>query len=334
MTAVSETRTTKSAIALHKLSTFFQDNGHDILEFWLDTDYTILWIQVVSAGTGEFCLVYVAPYRLRMESSEEWSLRKYQQYILYKEEDMYTPEDDSSPWGLYVQLWNYLFHKKNPSGLEPSTLAIPNVLLFYEDHVFAPQSQTLYRGHNLPRRNCLSFYVVLDMEWFYENTFVVAHEVHRQYERIGHDLQSFTKTMLDQFHIVLQPLLMDSLIQLYQQQYTTLCEEVCEYQTLYKNVTQSFSDTLSTLHTIDDTSNPFEYTFQNAVHRQFLRKRFHDKKTKLETLRNQVLLNLKYTFQQRWDVLLRLVLLFFHVMLPVQTIHSIVHEAHRQQQSL
>lgn len=269
-------------MSLQKLVTFFKENQHEIVDYWI-LEEQIKWIKVVSKRSGDMYMINVFAFRLHSETTQHLP-HKSNQYVL---QDC-LPQDDTVTC-MFQNLKN--FHNR--------------FLLVYGNEVYESET-TVYRATNLPKINHLSLYMVIDLEWFYDNIYVVSHEVQRSYREVVLQTEEFVKKTTKNVSSFIRdekPIhrCVSNLLNKFEKQKASLAQ--CK--DLFTRICRDESETNIALYKVDDSIHPGDMTFKGAVHRQYSRKKLMDKMEKLEHLKVGTMVNMNYFFNLQWNYLLQ-----------------------------
>lgn len=288
-------------MSLHKLVTFLKEHQHEILDYWI-LDQQIKWVKVVSKRSGEMYMINVFGFRLTSDSVQEIP-NKTNQYIM---QDC-LPEDDTVAC-IFQNLKN--FENK--------------FVVLHGNEVYESQT-SVYRATNLPKISHLSLYMMIDLEWFYDNAYVVSHEVQRSYQEIVMQTEEFvqkTTKNVSSFIRDERPIYncVANLLKKYEKQKTSLgqCKD------LFIRICKDESQTNIALYKVDDSIHPGDMTFKGAVHRQYLRKKLVDKADRLDHLKIGSMVNMNYYFNLKWNYLLQLLVFCLRINLLMEKILTAV----------
>lgn len=269
-------------MSLQKLATFFKENHHEVMDYWL-LDDRIKWIKIASKRTGEMFMVNVFNFHIKIDGTHDWFKNK-NHYIL----------QDSQPDTEVVQ--SIYYNLKN----------LQNRFLFFHGNGVYESHNICYQATNLPSINHLTLYLVVDLEWFYDNIYVVSHEIRRLYDDIAtQNQQSIQKTIRNVSDFIRDEKPIHRCI-------TNLLQKCDKHRTSFMKCRELFislckqeSETNIALYKIDDSIHPGDMTFKGAVHRQYSRKKLMDKLEKVEQLKTGAILHLNYFFASQWNYLLQ-----------------------------
>lgn len=265
--------------SLQKLITFFKENQHEIVDYWM-LDEQIKWIKIISKRSGEIYMINVFAFRLKLEKATN-------QYLL---QDC-VPEDDTIKC-IFKNLKNF----QN------------RFIVIYGNEVYE-SDMLVYRATNLPKIKNMSLYMVIDLEWFYDNIYVVSHEIDRSYQDIVTQTQEYiqkTTKHVSSFIKEDRPIVrcITNLLTKFDKHRNSL--QQCK--NLFTRICKDESETNISLYKIDDSIHPGDMTFKSAVHRQYSRKKYVDKLEKLEHLKTGSIVNMNYFFNLQWNYLLQVLI--------------------------
>lgn len=293
--------------SLQKLTIFLKENNHDVIDYWTFNN-SIQWIKVISRRGGEIYFINVSSYEISLERSND-HLLKNNSYVLL---------DNHDPQYLhYAKTFKSIFHTRH--------------LVFFGNEIYDSRLKW-YVAQNVPRTNTISIFTVIELDWFYDNSFVVSHEVSRTLSILDQEGSEFIHQNLLQIYSFIKD---TSAIK---QHMSRLVQEkkkhdnqLVKCQKLYISICKSKTDTYSELLRLEDMIQPDDMTFRSAIHRQYLRKKFNDKMDKLENIQSDTLANISLYSSLKWNSLLQMVHLVSSIRHHIQSIYTIVQDANTRE---
>lgn len=146
--------------SLFRLNSFLKDQGHDIVDYWIHTDY-VRYVRVLSIKSGQIYMINLKKYNIRPGDEDSYhELQRTCHY--YLEEDTEYPQELTKIHSYFQQLY-----KKRPSDL----------IFQFSNYVF--ENNQGFRVRNQPSSKYYQVFFIIDIEWFYENTQIISHEIKR-----------------------------------------------------------------------------------------------------------------------------------------------------------
>ena len=289
--------------SLQKLTVFLKENNHDILDYWVFED-RIKWIKVISRRGGEIYFVNVSSYGISLTNSNDPLVKR----------NFYTLIEKPVPQHLaHAKTFASVFHARH--------------LVFFGNEICETES-IWYTAQNVPRANTMSIFSVIELDWFYDNSFVVSHEVCRTLTLFNQEGNEFIHRHLLEIYSFLKDhsTLQKNMARLAQQK-KIYEDQHTKCQNLYTSICKLKTDTYSQLLKLDDTIHPDDMTFRSAVHRQYLRKKLNDKIDKLEQIQSDTLANVSLYLGLKWNSLLQMIHLVSSIRCHIQSIYTMVQDA-------
>lgn len=157
--------------SLFRLNSFLKDQGHDIVDYWIH-DNSLRYVRVLSVKSGQIYMINLKKYNIR--SGDEDSYQELQRTChYYLEDDSEYPKELEKINSYFQQLY-----KKKISDL---VFQFSN-FLFENHHTF--------RVRNQPSSKYYQVFFMIDIEWFYENTQTISHEIERIWDDYIHPLDT------------------------------------------------------------------------------------------------------------------------------------------------
>lgn len=289
--------------SLQKLITFFKENHHDVVDYWY-IENRIKWIKIISRKGGEIYFVNVYSFKFFIEESEELIERKARFKLI-----------ESVANNSFDYLWKQFQNNKNR-------------FIFIRGNEISESENSFYTATNLPKISNLYFYLIIELEWFYENLFIVNSEIQRCYDDIfGHvrqnvkDLLMTTKSFLrddSELNQAVSKLLIKS-------------EKSRDINTksrdLYKKVCKDETDYHIQIFKMDNAIDPNNMTFKASVERQYHRKKIFEKIEQLEIIKSALVQKINYSFIMKWNFYLQLMIITNNISQLIESIMTIIMDA-------
>lgn len=286
--------------ALQKLASFLKENNHDIIDYWI-TNARVRWVRVVSRRTGDLYLVDVDAYNISFQCQND-PLIKQNFYILTTEP-----------------------HPQHSVASFASIMTTPMVVCFGNE-IWAG-GNTWFTAQNIPSSmDRIIVFPMIQLDWFYENSFVVSFEVRQMLESLEKNgRQLIQKNLVDISSVIKTPAV-PNIIEKLRIKTHMHQSELQKCQALFVSICQSRADVYRRLRELEDATHPEDITVRNAVHRQYLRKRLAERIEKLDNLHGDTLANLSLHFGLRWHYLLQIVNLISSIAHHLGCIQALIHD--------
>jgi len=276
-------------MSLYRLHSFLKENSHDILDYWIN-DSIIHYVRVVSRKNGLLYFIKVVEHQIHVPEDRPHVLEKSNFFFL---------EKDFGDHDVLDTLYD-VFLRAFPEYKYRYILCNGYYLLQEKDICFQIK--------NMSNLDHFGFYLFVDIEWFYENIYIVNHEI----EKILTDIQSKIENMYmgflpnyQNFCQTLESAKISSIWEYYKQTLQQLqnCRE------LYLKSVSLENSTIHDIEFNEKISNSDDLTFNETV------RRGHQKKVLAEKLDQTI--HLKYKTMQKalflhcivWKILLKYLLL-------------------------
>jgi len=147
-------------MSLSQIQTFIKNNNHEILDIFIENKI-IKYIKIISRKIGLPYFLNVFNYNIPFENNIDIS--KYNFYFIEKNQN----DNDfiSNLYEYFINLFPELYSK---------------FLIIHSSHIFF-NSNSNYDIKNLSHSNDLTLFLYFDIDMFYENSHIIAHEVEKLY---------------------------------------------------------------------------------------------------------------------------------------------------------
>lgn len=295
-------------MSIHRLNTFIKDNYHDIIDYWTTKDNIIRFVRVVSRKTGQIYMVKVSGYNIPLGGGHERETMTKAAYYYLEELD----EQDSIPDTLY-RLYD-TFMSAFPEHRQRFVL--------HQCNYFMESRETIYRISNMPTDGYYNVHLFVELEWFYENLYVVNHEIDRNLLNIFAKAQKIYNGFVPTYTEMIRQAEKD--VVLVQSIWGYFLEQMRLLQKTQKLFT-SICHTESTYSLqLEELSNirAEELSFQDTVRRSCKRKSLHEKMVQLRAIHLTTLEKLLYFQTIGNNILLRFLYFLSEITLLLGKFHA------------
>jgi len=297
-------------MSLNKLLIFFKENQHDVVDYWI-LDEKIKWIKVCNRKGGDIYMINIFSYNISLDGAED---------IHYKTNRFLLYETDNPTMEM----------REVYTGLTQISKEVKNKFILVGGNEVCESENTWYKAHNLPKLNCYSLYMVIDLEWFYENVYVISHEIKRHQTNACLKICEFVQSALGDVNTFLKEdeqikKCITKLMSKFQHNRKNLARS----QQLYTTVCKDCSQTSLSLQKVDEHIHPNDMNFRSAVNRQYMRKKLTDKMDKLEDVKIGTISNICYFSGMKWNYLVQSMLLASRLVNLMKSIITSTKDAER-----
>jgi len=257
-------------MSIHRLNSFIKENFHDVIDYWIERQ-KVRYVRVISRKTGRLFMLRVADFNIEYDVSADNRDPFMKTQVLHLEA---VREDDDIPATLYKLYDTFL-------GAFPEHR---HRFVLHQSDYFIETRTTVFRIANYPSDAYYNFYLHIDLEWFYENLYIVNHEIERSMTGIEHKSTKMYTGFIPMYTNVIRSVEKDlSSIQstwtYYEEQihllsrttkfFISICNTEYEYQNELLEMNNMRAESLS---------------FHDTIRRSHRRKILHEKMTKLRAL--------------------------------------------------
>jgi hypothetical protein len=271
--------------SVEKLRIFLSENNHDIIDYWT-RDEKLYWIRVISRRIGNLFFINVSMYQIRYKDAADTFVQK----------NVYSLSVTDHP--------RYQDHLTRLSPILPAKL---EYIIFFGNEVY-DSDHRWYTAKNVLSSPVLSLYILVSLDWFYENALVVYHKIVQDYlscEKLFHDYIVITTQKILSF-LRNSKAEIDK-IQTLVHKSKSHFQQLEQSQKLYVSVCKSKTNSYTELLRLDNMIHHEDVTFKSAVHRQYLRKKCNDRLDRLEELQSNIVTTIIFHNQQHWNYTLQVV---------------------------
>ena len=148
-----------------------RENHHETIDVWANHEIVLL-IRVISRKTGHLYVLDVSEYRISADhsSSQEESMTKKKVFHLEKIHLSDVMEEEEQDIRRHVRAFD------NVCGALPEWRG--KMMLQVSNYILT-SPQTIYKILHFPSRSQWCMYLLMGLDWFYDNVFTVSHQVDR-----------------------------------------------------------------------------------------------------------------------------------------------------------
>jgi hypothetical protein len=194
--------------------------------------------------------------------------------------------------------------------------------MVHHSNVFMDERNTIHRISNYPTEGYYNMYLFIELEWFYENLYIVTHEMDRAFTNMSFKCQKIYKGFLPMYTGFIRQAEKD--IQCIQNVWSYYLEEKqtlekCQklFAQVCKSENQYHQELLELNHIRTD-----ELSFQDTVRRSHKRKLLQERLTKLRPLHASALERVVYGHSLQNHLMLRILYFMADITILFTKFHS------------
>lgn len=290
--------------SLLRISNLLNENGHEIVDIWIRNN-NIEYIRVISREKGHLFFLKVDTYEL------EYNENICQSSSIYYLEDIYTSSENDN-----------LLELKNIC--EKAFIDVKNRYLL-QNGCYIYNGENIYHVKNLPISDRKGLYVMIPLEWFYENRFVITFDI----EKLLTKLYNKFNIMIEQFIPTIEKFsnfIEIDIIKKIQNYYNELNKKKLEHIDLYIKICKGESETIQDINYNDKLSHNSDITFQDTIRRTHQNKILHDKLDKYIILRKKIESKILFYYQEIWQIIIKIIYIIYKFTIVIKEFKSLILE--------
>ena len=292
-------------MSIYRLNTFIKENHHDVLDYWVEQSL-IRYVRVVSRKSGHLYMVKVAGYNISFGEDRDPLMKTECYYLETIDENDSVPENLGKLYDTFLSA--YPEHRYR--------------FVLHQCNYFMESRDSVFRVCNMPSDGFYNVHLFVELEWFYENLYVVNHEVDRNLSHIFHKAKKVYEGFLPMYSNFVRNSDKDvALVQTtwsYFMEQRQLLEKSRDFFVSVCASESSHSAELTELGNIRADS----LSFQDTVRRSHKRKSLHDKLAKLRGLHVGTLEKMVYFHSLQNNLLLHFLFFLADISLLLTRFHS------------
>jgi len=254
-------------MSIYRLNTFIKENNHDVIDYWVERSL-IRYVRVVSRKTGHLYMVKVAGYNISFGEDRDPLMKTECFYLETLDANDSVPDNLGKLYDTFLSA--YPEHRYR--------------FVLHQCNYFMESRESIFRVCNMPSNGFYNVHLFVELEWFYENLYVVNHEIDRNLTSIFTKAKKVYDGFLPTYSNFVRNADKDiSLVQ------TTWAYFIEQSQLLEKS--RKFFVSLCATETthsaeLNELGNirAEALSFQDTVRRSYTRKSLHEKLSKLRGL--------------------------------------------------
>lgn len=278
-------------MSLYRLHQFLKENSQDVLDYWI-YESRVYFARVMSCKNGNLYFIKVASQNILIPKDyEKDHLEKSNFYFMEKHH-----EDDLDDLIVLYDVFLCAFPEYNYK-----------YILFQGYHIMQ-ERDICFQIRNMSNLDNFGFYLLLDIEWFFENVYVVSHET----EKIMSDVQSRVEKMYMGFLPNYQSFCSStdsSRITHVWEYYAQMSRQNAQCRELYIKLVAEEIKTIHDINFNEKISSSDDLTFQETVRRGHQKKVLSERLEECQSLKQKTMLKSVFLHCQVWKILLKYLLL-------------------------
>lgn len=291
-------------MSLYKLNSFLKENSHDVLDYWIHNE-KIKYVRVISRKNGFIFFIKLSEYKIKVSNPNDFE----------KSNFYYLEETDNDLENLNILYDVFL-------------CAFPEYkykYLLFEGYYLMQEKDVCFQIKNMSNLHHFGFYLFLEIEWFYENVYIISHEI----EKIILDIQSKSEKMYlgfvpnyknfcnsNDIHKI------TNVWDYYQKNVITIQKA----KELYLNICKSENNTIHDIDFNEKITDSDDLMFQETVRRSFQKKVLNDRLNKFIHLKNQIIQKLLFYHCIQWKIILKFLVLISKFTKLQSDFHNLVYD--------
>ena len=292
-------------MSIYRLNTFIKENNHDVLDYWVEKSL-IRYVRVVSRKSGHLYMVKVAGYHISFGEDRDPLMKTDCFYLESLDENDSVPDNLGKLYDTFLSA--YPEHRYR--------------FVLHQCNYFMESRDSIFRVCNMHSNGFYNVHLFVELEWFYENLFVVNHEVDRNLCNIFQKAKKVYDGFLPMYTNFVRN--SDKDVALVQNTWTYFMKQR-EFLEKSRKVFVSVCDTESSCSSeLNELGNirAEALTFQDTVRRSYKRKYLHEKMSKLRGLHIATLEKMSYFHSLQNNLLLHFLFFLADITLLLTKFHS------------
>jgi hypothetical protein len=276
-------------MSLYRLHSFLKENSHDILDYWIHDSY-IYYVRVVSRKNGLLYFIKVSEHKIEVPVDKPSALEKSSFFFLELDHDDHEILD--TLYDVFLRAfpeYNYKY-------------------IICNGYYLLQEKELCFQIKNISNLDHFGFYLFVDIEWFYENIYIVNHEIEKILLDIQHKVEKMYLGFLPNYQNFCQSgeiMKMNAIWEYYQQ----ILREMSTCKELYLKIVGTENKTIHDIEFNEKISNSDDLTFNETVRRGHQKKIFSEKLDQCVHLKHKTMQKALYLHCMVWKILLKYLLL-------------------------
>jgi hypothetical protein len=266
-----------------------KENSHDVKDFYV-LDKKVRFVRVISRKNGNIYFVRCNNHDIRILEDCEYFQKS---NIFYLEKYHSELEDLEYLYDVFLRAFPE-YHFK---------------YILFNGYFMMQEKNLIFQIKNLSSSDYFGFYLYLDIEWFFENIYIVSHEI----EKIMNDVQSKVEKMyfgfLPHYNSFCQSPDYREKVESVWEFYN---EHVIQYdkcRKLYLDICGYENDRINDFDFNEKISDSDDLNMQQIIHRQYQKKKLTDKLNQTIHLKIKTLEKIIFHYCMYWKIILQFLIL-------------------------
>jgi hypothetical protein len=285
-------------MSLLRLHSYLKQNSHDVLDYWILRE-KIRYVRVISRKNG-----YV--YMIRVDQID---IEAPPQTDVLEKSTFYFLEES---------------HKPRPS-LDGLMTVMGGAGCVIEGYYVCFREGEVFQIRNMSDTENLGFFLLVDMTKFYDNVYVINHEIEKKYKEILQKTRDDYADFLPAYRAFTTTENTHKVSRVWEcfEKDEKLSDEVVG---LYLRVCSSENRTIHDIDFYDTITEAEDLTLQETVRRTQMKRSLVHKLDRLATLKNKILEKVLFYHCARWKIILRVRVMISRFTRLKKEFHGMVYE--------
>jgi hypothetical protein len=294
-------------MSLLRLHSFLKENSHDIKDYWI-MEGVIKFVRVVSRKNGHIYFVRLSELKIKVPEDHP---------DIFEKSNFY-----------YMEKSHHEHHESLDTLYDVFLCAFPEYnyrYLLFKGYYMMQEKDMCYQIRNMSDTDYFGFYLFLDIEWFFENTYIVSHEI----EKIMTDIQTKTEKMYQGFLPSYHNFCGEKDITKVNHVWDYYLENQKEFRKctlLYKSICDAENSTIHDIEFNEKISDSDDLQFKEVVRRGYQKKALGEKLDKILHLKSKSMERMIFYHCIEWKILLKFLVLISKFTKLQSDFHNMVYE--------
>lgn len=277
-------------MSLYRLHSFLKENSHDILDYWIHKSL-IYYVRVISRKNGFLYFIKVSEHQIQIPEDENpHTLEKSNFYFLEKDEHDHETLD--TLYDVFLRAfpeYNYRY-------------------IICNGYYLLQEKDLCFQIKNMSNLDHFGFYLFVDMDWFYENIYIVNHEIEKTCLDIQHRVEKMYHGFIPNYQNFCQSSEISKINAIWDY-YRQILGQISVCKELYLKIVAIENTTIHDIEFNEKISDSDDLTFNETVRRGHQKKVLSEKLDKCVHLKQKTIQKALYLHCLMWKILLKYLLL-------------------------
>jgi hypothetical protein len=264
-------------MSVYRLNTFIKENHHDVIDYWAEKS-VVRYVRVISRKSGHIYMVKVAGYNISLGEDRDPLTKTECFYLEPLDDDDSVPEDMGRLYDTFLSAFpehRYRF-------------------VLQQSGFFMESRDQVFRACNMPSDSLYNVHLFVELEWFYDNLYIVNHEIDRNISSILVKAKKVYEGFVPMYtKFVRDPEKDVAMVQSTWRYFMEQTDHFEKSRKFYVSLCAKENDISTQLAELGNIRAE-ALSFQDTVRRSYSRKSLHDKMTKLRRIHIVILEKMTY----------------------------------------